>query len=434
MPSIEKSVFFRTVSLIIMAIGFSMSGWTIPTYYDSSGINVHQFFKNGRGIYILRYTHKFSGTLQIPHGCELSFKGGRLIGDIVFDATKLSEQVDLRGSHIKGSVTNKTFNAAWLCAKDGVSDDAPRINEMITVCGNLIFPKGIYRLVSPYHKEQFHIAIRKNNVSLTGEEGTVFLTKERLGMICVLSKPYDIANSVRNVSIKNITFRTINDGSVFLEWTHAIQSKGVNGFIIEHCTIEDFWGDGICMNHYGDTPKTGERTRNQNVKIINNTIIGGKKHNNRNGISVINGKNVLIKGNVIRNTSRKDMPGAIDVEPNNSAYTIDNIKIVGNKISGSRGNCGAIEICMFNGGPGHHIYVEDNVISNSNLGFYICVQTNNTTSDIVIRNNRVAADTPPYKFVGNGVSKNWIISGNRFEQRTTLRIPGNLRIKNLQVK
>lgn len=431
-----KSVLFRTVSLIFVAIGFSMSVsvCAIPTYYDSSDINVHKLFKNGRGKYILRHTHRFSGTLYIPPRCELNFKGGRLIGNVVFDATTLSGLVNLKGSHIKGSVTNETFNAAWLCAKDGVSDDAPYINEMIAVCGNVYFPKGTYRLVAPYKEEQFHIGIRKDNVSLVGEEGTVFLTKERLGMICVLSKPYDIAHSIKNVNLKNIVFRTMNDGSVFLEWTHAIQSKGVNGFTIEHCTIEDFWGDGICMNHYGDTPKTGERSRNQNVRIINNTIIGGKLHNNRNGISVINGKNVLIKGNVIRNTSRKDMPGAIDVEPNNSAYTIENIRIVGNKISGSRGRCGAIEICMFNGGPGHHIYVEDNVISDSNLGFYICLQTNNTTEDIIIRNNRVAANTPPYKFVGNGKSKNWIISGNRFERPTNQKIPGNLSIKNLQTK
>lgn len=429
-----KFALFRTISFVFMALGVSVSVCAIPTYYDSSDINAHKLFKNGRGKYILRYTHRFSDTLYIPHGCELSFKGGRLIGNIVFDATKLSDQVNLKGSHIRGNVTNKTFNAAWLCAKDGVSDDAPRINEMIAVCGNIFFPKGTYRLVSPYKKERFHIAIKTNNISLVGEEGTVFLTKERLGIICVFSQPYDIAHSIKNIALKNIVFRTINDGSVFLEWTHSVQSKGVNGFTIEHCTIEDFWGDGICLNHYGDTPETGERSRNQNVKIINNTIIGGKLHNNRNGISVINGKNVLIEGNVIRNTSRKDMPGAIDVEPNNSAYTIENIRIVGNKISGSRGRCGAIEICIFNGGPGRHIYVENNVISDSNLGFYICLQTNNTTEDIIIRNNRVAADTPPYQFLGNGRSKNWIISGNRFERPTNQQIPGSLHIKNLQVK
>ncbi|MBP5713826.1 MAG: right-handed parallel beta-helix repeat-containing protein [Prevotella sp.] len=417
-----------------MGLLVCMIASALPTYYDTKKGSVHQLFKKGQGKYVLRYTHKFSDTLYIPHGCEVRFKGGRLTGPVVFNATKLSGNVSLKGSHIKGSVRNDTFNASWLCAKDGVTDDAPSINEIITVCGNVFFPRGTYRLVSAYKHEKFHIGIIKDNVSLKGERGTVFLTKEQLGIVCVFSKPYDIPNSVRNISLEGLTFRTVNDGSVFLEWTHAIQTKGVNGFTIENCTIEDFWGDGICLNHYNDNPQTGERARNQNVRIENNTIVGGELHNNRNGISVINGQNVLIQGNTIRNTSSNKMPGAIDVEPNNSAYTIENIKIIGNTIEGSRGRCGAIEICMVKGGPGYNISVEKNYISNSNRGIYICLKTEDTTDHFVIRNNHIAADTPPYKFVGSGKSKNWVISGNRFERRTDERIPGDLQIENLQVR
>lgn len=429
----KKTLAFRLLltSLLVWYVVLSVSA---ATYYDTKNGRIHQLFKKGRCTYVLRYAHTFSDTLYIPRGSEVKFSGGRLAGPVVFNATRLSGRVNLKGSHIKGSVSNDTFDASWLCAKDGVTDDAPLINEMIEVCGKVFFPRGTYRLVSAYNRENFHIAIRRNDVSLTGEDGTVFLTKEQKGIVCAFTKPYDIANSVRNIQLKHITFRTVNDGSVFLEWTHAVQCKGVNGFTVEDCTIEDFWGDGICLNHYGDNPQTGERSRNQNVRIVNNTIIGGKHHNNRNGISVISGQNVLVQGNTIRNTSRKDMPGAIDVEPNNSAYTIDNIRIVNNVISGSRGGCGAIEICMFNGGPGHHIYVEGNQISDSNLGIYVYLKTEGTTEDFVIRNNYVAADTPPYRFVGNGKSKNWVISGNTFQQRASQRIPGDLQIENLQLK
>lgn len=417
-----------------MSVSACLTAIAAPTYFDKKGGRVHQLFKARKAKYVIRYVHKFNDTLYVPRDCEITFKGGRLMGPIVFADTKLSGRVNLKGSHISGKVRNTAFNASWICAKDGVADDAPSINEMIAVCDSLFFPRGTYRLISAYNRENFHIGIRRDNVAMTGEKGTLFLTKERLGMVCVYTRPNNIANSVRNISLKGITFRTINDGSVFLEWTHAIQTKGVDGFTIENCTIDDFWGDGICLNHYGDTPETGERSRNQNVRIVNNTIVGGNLHNNRNGISVINGKNVLIQRNTIRNTSRKDMPGAIDVEPNNSAYTIENVKIIENRITGSRGGCGAIEICMFNGGPGHHIYVEDNHISDSNLGLYICVQTEETTEHFVIRNNYVASDTPPYKFVGKGKSKDWVISGNKFEQPTKERILGNLRVTNLQMR
>ena len=128
------------------------------------------------------------------------------------------------------------------------------------------------------------------------------------------------------------------------------------------------------------------------------------------------------------------MPGAIDVEPNNSAYTVENIRIEGNTIECSYGNCGAIEICMVNGGPGRHIYVENNTIRDSNLGIYVVLKTDDTTEHFVIRNNYVAADTPPYKFVGSGKSKDWIISGNTFLRPTKERIPGRLRISNLQLQ
>lgn len=428
----RQSHIVQRIVFVVIGLLFCMAAGALPTYYDTADGDIHQLFKHGRGKYVLRYSHQFGNMLYIPRGSEVNFDGGRLAGPVYFNANRLSGNVNLKGSHIRGTVKNNSFNASWLCAMDGKTDDAPAINEMIGVSKEIFFPRGTYRLVSRYQRENFHIGITQNNVSLTGEEGTVFLTKERLGIVCVFTKPYNIANSVSNIKLKSITFRTVNDGSTFLEWTHAIQSKGVNGFTVENCTIEDFWGDGICLNHYGDNPETGERSRNQNVQIINNTIIGGRLHNNRNGISVISGQNVLIQGNIIRNTSRKDMPGAIDVEPNNSAYTIENIRIIGNTISGSRGGCGAIEICMFNGGPGHHIYVENNNISDSNLGIYIYLKTDDTTEHFVIRNNRIAADTPPYKFVGEGRSKNWIISGNKFERATDQRIPGKLRIQNLQ--
>lgn len=406
----------------------------LPTYYDTADGNISKLFEAGKGKYVIRFVHQFEDTLCIPFGSEVKFEGGRLTGPIVFNATKLSGTVNLKGSHVYGGVRNKTFNASWICAMDGETDDAPVINELITTCNRIFFPRGIYRLVSAFNRDNFHIGIWQDNIQLLGEEGTVFLTKERLGIVCVFTKPYDIANSVRNIRIKGITFRTLNDGSVFLEWTHAIKMKGVNGFTIEDCTIEDFWGDAICLDHYGDNPQTGERSRNMNVKILNNIIVGSELHNNRNGISVINGQNVLIQGNTICNTSRYDMPGAIDVEPNNAAYTIENIRIIGNIIDGSRGCCGAIEICMFNGGPGRHIFVEDNIISNSNLGLYICLKTIDTTEHFVIRNNYVAPDTPPYKFVGDGRSKDWVITGNTFLMPTNQHISGKLQIENLQVK
>lgn len=59
---------------------------------------------------------------------------------------------------------------------------------------------------------------------------------------------------------------------------HTIKLIGVNGMIIKDCRFDDFWGDAICLSHYGDNPKTGERSRNQNIKLLSNSIIGSAYH------------------------------------------------------------------------------------------------------------------------------------------------------------
>ena len=362
-------------SLLFCSLFFSISMYAIRVVHDAPDVNLQELFHAGKAKYIIHYSHQFNDTIAIPPGSELLFKGGRLIGPIVFNETKLSGQVNLRGSSIHGIIQNKYIDASWLCEIDGVTDDASRINEMIDVCGKVFFPKGNYRLVSAFHLDgkvpkklhtsvNGHIVICKSNVTLKGEKGTTFITSKPLVTLSVFSQPYDIEHNIKNIRIENITFEVQNDGVTFYEFMHTIKLIGVNGITINNCTFHDFWGDGICLSHYGDNPQTGERTRNQNVRILNNTIIGGNHHSNRNGISVINGKNVLIKGNIIRNTSRKDMPGGIDVEPNNSAYTIDNIQIVNNIFEGIRGGGGAIGIVAFDGGPAHRITIKGNTIRN----------------------------------------------------------------------
>lgn len=121
------------------------------TVYDMPKCNLQSLFKAGKSKYVLRYAHQFSDSLIVPYGSEIVFEGGKLSGPIFFNNTKLTGKVNLKGSSINGSIRNKSFNASWLCAMDGVKDDAPRINEMIGVCGNVFFPKGTYRLVSAYN-------------------------------------------------------------------------------------------------------------------------------------------------------------------------------------------------------------------------------------------------------------------------------------------
>lgn len=402
-------------------------------------VDVAEMFNVPNARFII--SDRIASEKQIVFGedCELVFKdGGSLQADLVFNRTLLSGEVNLKGSSISGTVSNDSFNAGWLCPMDGKSDDAAAINQMIAVCDTILFPKGVYTLLSTYappHEMKgrssikCHVGINRSHVFLRGEDGAQWYVPDVVGAVCIFTPPGEIDNSVRDITIDNLEFRVQNDGEHFHEWTHTVHCIGVDGLVIRNCFFNDFWGDAITLGHYGDTPETGERARNQNVTITGNRIQGGDHHNNRNGISVINGKNVLIEGNTILNTTKSDMPGAIDVEPNNTAYTIDNIIIRKNKISGCRGTAGGI--CVHankKGGPAHNITIEGNEIGNCTSGLSFVIAADNTTSNFTVRNNVVDEDTRPFQFIGSGKSSNWTISDNVLKKGSAFKLGGSIKV------
>lgn len=427
----------------LLICSFSPS-WSIIVY-DQPGDDLAMLLSHKNSKVILRYSHKTEETINVAENCDLCFVGGSLLGNIIFDNTRLSGDVNLRGANIKGSLKNRVFNALWLCYGDGIHDDAESINSIIKICDNVYFPRGTYRLISEFKPEgnldkkyygsvKSHIGINRNDITLVGDSGTIFYTDKQSSILCVYSMPYNIEHSTRNISIKNIEFVTKNDGSVFLQWTHAIKIIGVNGLDISNCTISDFWGDAIGLSHYGDNPETGERTRNQNVRICNNVIIGGESYNNRNAISVINGKNVLIKNNSIKNVSQDKMPGGIDIEPNNSAYTIDNIRVENNRLENIKGGGGAIGVVIKRDASAKDIYILNNVILNSRRGIRVWIETNETTDNIQIKNNETDERTPPYLFLGEGSTGKLIIKDNVFNRPSNQDFPGLIKAKVLRVK
>ena len=179
----------------------------------------------------LRYHHQLSDTLHVPDGCELYFDGGSISGHLVFTNTRLSGNVSLKGSTIRGRIKNRIFDASWLCVKDDVSDDAACINDMISVCDHIYFPKGVYRLISEFNVNKIvphgfepsikaHIGINRSGVKLVGEEGTQFVTDKPIGTICVFSQPNQIEKSIHNILIDGIQFTVQNDGKEFHELLH----------------------------------------------------------------------------------------------------------------------------------------------------------------------------------------------------------------------
>lgn len=410
--------------------------------FAASPCSIRKLISKPNKTYTIRNKHCFTDTLIVPANCTLSFKGGALCGPIRFSNTLLKGNVNLVGSTVEGTLQNTRVDAGWFCHRDGKTDDGPIIQTLISVADTIIFPKGRYYLEKPHEIKlplppelvrlvNYPIGITRSNLSLIGEDGATFVVSSVNGTICIYNQPY-LQDACGNLLIDNIVFETHNDGKNFHEYWHSIKVVGVNGLMIRNCSFHDFLGDAICLSHYCDDRTTGERTRNCHVQIVGNTILGGNHYNTRNGISIISGEDVLITGNYICQTSRKDMPGAIDIEADNDVYTVRDIIIENNYIERCRGTAGGI--CLntnAKGGPASNVRISDNYIKNCTYGLAFVVNGKNKCENITILNNVIESDTEPYIFVGNGTTRNWSFTGNQFKRKSSRKFGGNIHFSKL---
>lgn len=105
------------------------------------------------------------------------------------------------------------------------------------------------------------------------------------------------------------------------------------------------------------------------------------------------------------------MPGAIDVEPNNSAYTVDDIIISNNIINSSKGS-GICLVSPGEGAPLYNIIIKGNRVSKVSYGVAVIINSNNSTANFYINDNVFTETYKDYLFSGTGDSKNWIIQNN----------------------
>jgi len=132
----------------------------------------------------------------------------------------------------------------------------------------------------------------------------------------------DDRNSIKNIKISGLNFISDVKKYGFDELLHQVSAHGVSNFTIENCTFTGFLGDGIAINGGTDFSKFHD-AYNKDVSIINCTFDGVNK-NNRQGISIYYSDGFLIDGCVFKNTTRDDMPGAIDIEPDRGVNVVRN--------------------------------------------------------------------------------------------------------------
>ncbi len=178
-----------------------------------------------------------------------------------------------------------------------------------------------------------------------------------------------------NVDIDGVTFDgNVANQTTWSEFRHAVQIVGTSSNIrVRNCTFKNLVGDGVYIFRGFPTPGGIP----SNVRVTGCTFLGSNL--NRNGVSIISGEGIQVDHNFFDRMSRDAMPGAIDIEPNNTGDHCRNIIVAHNTIQGSTVTAVQQKGVVVNNNSGSdctNILIDHNTIRGS-LRYHIAVFGNN---------------------------------------------------------
>lgn len=307
------------------------------------------------------------------------------------------------------------FNVmAYGAAADGTTNDTTAVQAALTAAGTagggvVWFPKGTYLMNG--------VTI-PSNVRLRGCGWSSILKQvaavaDNTYMLSAFGTGTTTASNKVNIGVSDLQLLGRSDTDTFTQYVHLMEFSGCSDVVIERCLFQNFRGDGIdfASNLNGGT---AVERHNERLTVRDCRFYGGTAKNNRNGISIIDGTDVLIDNCEFETCTTTTMPGAIDIEPNGNAYhRIQNIKIKNCSFVDVGGNAGVISYYNINSQaslttPSKGIYVIGNSIRNctNSIGGFFAQQSQTPTvaterSDILFADNRVEGpDWQPFEIGG----------------------------------
>jgi hypothetical protein len=239
-------------------------------------------------------------------------------GEVVFDA-------DFR---------QRVYPQWWGAKGNGLVEDTGPVQAAISSFsikgGEIFFPDGTYILDA--------IGV-KSDIAMSGNGAYSVLKQKSGAKFCVSTNP---ANrrikradlNPANITFSDLTFRGTVDTDGFSAFLILLDIRGSSKVSISRCSFIGFRGDGIYL---GELNVAGINLHNSNI-TISECVFDGINRDNRNGISVIDCDGLVIEKCRFMNCSRPDMPGAIDVEPDEKHDIVRNIKIKENRFDNIGGN------------------------------------------------------------------------------------------------
>ncbi|MPY67627.1 hypothetical protein F8S09_13190 [Deinococcus sp. SDU3-2] len=217
-----------------------------------------------------------------------------------------------------GFVNVKAYGAKC----DGVADDSAAIQRALTNEAKVYIPAGTCVVGN---------LELKSNQTVMGE-GSASVLLQKVGAQYALSAnpgrkgTPNVADNLRHIQLERFKLKGQAGRVAFDEHIHLLNLNAVSDVTVNEMVFEGYVGDGVYL---GSSNTRNTERHNERVKILNSQFDGVVK-NNRNGISIIDGTDIEIRGSTFVRTGRRGMPGAIDLEPDgdNDAFSrIRNITI-----------------------------------------------------------------------------------------------------------
>ena len=266
-----------------------------------------------------------------------------------------------------GQVDVRAFGAVG----DGIADDTVAIQAAINAGTCVRIPAGTYRVGR---------LTLKSNLAIVGD-GAGSLLQGRAGVTLLQGLSPSAGTILENIELRGLRLTGAVTKAGFSEHVHLVSIAGVRNLLVDNVQFVGFQGDGLYLGANADNSR-----HNLDVRVVNCTFDGIDK-NNRNCISVIDGDGVSVRGCVFRRSSRRDMPGFIDVEPNDSANVVRNVQITGNHFEDTDGAVGAVSIVVLK--PRLKTPPETFVISHNTFDIDIRMVSFRVTADYGMKHNLV---------------------------------------------
>lgn len=312
-------------------------------------------------IYVIKHNYDLKGGIvNIPSGCVLRFKGGKITnGSIKLNNTYLKGEKGFKNVVLSGTCANCVLSSdLFVLDKTGKTNNSVEVQSLFNIgVDSICFSKGTYSfsnihvgsvrinangstfvstLVSGNYAVINNIFVATNNYCFRLYDATIQGRKKgSSGVQQVILSPIDLTN-VRDVKINRCKFRELRYSchNAYVNGLYdyrgvSLSCHGCKNVLIENCEFYDMmpsewiwiaptasgsWNDveNVCLrNNYFHNPKNDYTRSNTPVNVFSKNVVfeGNLLEYQKYAGSAFNlqSRNVIVRNNVVRNSYFKSI-------------------------------------------------------------------------------------------------------------------------------